>query len=62
MQIFNIKGQLIKTLTSEDQSAGRYTVVWAGMDDKNNQVSSGVYFYRLETANYTSTKKMMLIK
>ncbi|MCL1827054.1 MAG: T9SS type A sorting domain-containing protein, partial [Candidatus Cloacimonetes bacterium] len=62
LQIFNIKGQLIQTLVSEYQPAGRYKVVWNGEDNLNKSVASGLYFYRLRTDDVTAVKKMMLLK
>jgi len=37
-------------------------VVWNGKDDNGVGVGSGVYFYRMQTVNYTETRKMLLIK
>jgi photosystem II stability/assembly factor-like uncharacterized protein len=58
--IYDILGRKIKTLVNELKQAGRYTVEFNG-----NNYASGVYFYRIqveEGKNYTSVKKMMLIK
>jgi len=41
---------------------GNYNVVWNGLDRNNQYVSSGVYFYRLETKNKVFTRRMMLLK
>ena len=60
--IYNIKGQKVKQLVNDDLSTGRYSVVWNGKDDKGNSVSSGVYFYKMKSGQYTSIKKMMLMK
>ena len=62
LSIYNIKGQLVKTLVNEKKSAGAHTVVWKGLDEYNKQVSSGIYFYKLETATYVNTMKMLLMK
>lgn len=63
LEIFNIKGQKIKTfpinqLTNQPINQ----VVWDGKDESGNAVSSGIYLYRLEAGNYSSTKKMLLMK
>ena len=62
IEIFNIKGQKIKNLTNETFSKGQNSVIWNGTNDKNNQVASGIYFYKISINNYKSTHKMMLIK
>jgi hypothetical protein len=62
LAIYNIKGQKIKTLVNETLPAQNYNIVWNGRDDNNQQVSSGVYFYRMNTSTYTSTRKMILMK
>ncbi|MCK4654336.1 MAG: T9SS type A sorting domain-containing protein [Candidatus Cloacimonetes bacterium] len=62
LDIFNIKGQKVKTLINEALSAGQHSVVWNGKDEKGKNVSSGVYFYKLNTGNYEKTKKMILLK
>ncbi len=60
--IYNIKGQIIRHFENDHATAGHYRLVWDGKDSKGNMVSSGVYFYRMTTGKYSSTKKVMLIK
>lgn len=55
--VYNAIGEHIKTLVNEYKQAGNYEVKF----DASN-LSSGVYFYKLETPNYTSTKKLLLMK
>jgi hypothetical protein len=62
LEIFNIKGQKLKTLDKGFKENGEHIIVWNGKDDNNHFVGSGIYFYRLKTDNYSSTKKMILIK
>ena len=62
ISIYNIKGQRVKTLVNENMEAGRHTTTWYGKDNFNRDVSSGVYFYKMEAGKYTSTKKMILMK
>ncbi|MCC7429850.1 T9SS type A sorting domain-containing protein [bacterium] len=63
LTIFNTLGQLVKTLVSEKLEAGTLqNVVWNGTDNNGNQVSSGIYFYKLESGNFSETKKMVLLK
>ena len=62
LSIYNVKGQLVRTLVSEKQEPGYRSVVWNGKNNHGNQVSSGVYFYHLKTADKVITKKMLLMK
>jgi hypothetical protein len=60
--IYNLLGERIKTLVQSFRNAGEYSINWDATDDVNNSVSSGVYFYSLETNNQTLQKKMVLIR
>jgi len=62
LSVYNVKGQLVRSLVNEDRGFGSHSVVWNGMDDNGNTVPSGIYFYRLSTDNHTETRKMMLMK
>ncbi len=62
LQIYSITGQLVRTITSGVQQPGYYSVIWNGLNNAGEQVSSGVYFYRLETGAFVSMKKMLLLK
>ncbi len=62
IEIFNVKGEKVRTLVHENQSAGRYRLEWNGKDSKNKTVGTGVYFYKMKTPHYTSIKKMMMLK
>lgn len=62
IQIFNIKGQLVKQLVNGLMPAGNHTITWNGNDENQNQVSSGVYFYRMQSKEYSGTRKMLLMK
>ena len=55
--IYNTLNQKIDTLVNEILQAGSYKIVW----NANNH-ASGVYFYRLVTADFTGVKKMVLVK
>jgi hypothetical protein len=61
-EIFNIKGQKVKTLVDKRQSAGYHTIMWNGKDSNEKPVSSGIYFYRMRTDGYDKTKRMLLLK
>ena len=62
LHIYNVKGQLVRTLISGSKQPGRYSIVWDGKDNSNNNTCSGVYFMRLETGNKTITRKALLLK
>jgi hypothetical protein len=62
IEIYNVRGQKVKTLVDEYQDAGSYRVNWNGTNDNNQQLSSGIYFYKMDSGRYTSTKKMILMK
>jgi hypothetical protein len=62
IEIFNILGEKVKTLMDQHLKAGRQLVEWDGKDESGEEVASGVYFYRLQTKDFTQTKKMVLIR
>ncbi len=63
LEIYNIKGQKVKQLVSDQLSAGQHTVVWDGKDKNGKSVTSGIYFYRLKAGkDFSKTKRMMLLK
>jgi hypothetical protein len=62
LKVFNIKGQLVKTLVKGEQLAGSYETVWNGKDNNGKNVSSGIYFYKLSTEDDTIMKKMLMLK
>jgi len=62
LSVYNVKGQLVKTLVNGNVTIGDHKVVWNGTDNSGQSVSSGVYFYRLTTSGNTETRKMMLMK
>ena len=62
IEIYNAKGQLVRTLVNEHKATGNYSIVWNGRDNNNQAVSSGVYFYKMLAGKYSSTRKMILMK
>ena len=68
LRIFNIRGQIVKTLVDEDKSPGYYSVVWDGTNDNGDEVSSGVYFCQMYTpknpngGQFVKAKKMVKIR
>jgi hypothetical protein len=62
LKIYNILGQLVRTLVDEEKTPGNYKVIWDGKDNSGKEVASGIYFYQLKTEEYTATKKMVLLR
>ena len=61
ISIYNRLGQKVRTLIDETKPAGRFQIKWNGCDDFGRKVSSGIYFYQIESDKYTATRKMILI-
>ncbi|UCE18258.1 MAG: T9SS type A sorting domain-containing protein, partial [Gemmatimonadota bacterium] len=62
LKIFNLLGQEVRTLVDDVREPGYYTVTWDGRDSFGHEVASGVYFYQLQTGDFTAAKKMVLMK
>ncbi|HOD54615.1 MAG TPA: T9SS type A sorting domain-containing protein [Candidatus Cloacimonadota bacterium] len=62
LKVYNIKGQLVKTLVNGSRDKGVSKEVWHGDNDDKKPVTSGIYLYKLQINNETLTRKMMLIK
>jgi hypothetical protein len=62
LTIYNILGQKVRTLIDEHLNAGSQTLSWDGKDDKGNDLSSGVYLYRLRAGEMSETKRLVLLK
>lgn len=62
MEVYNILGQNVSTLVNKQQNAGNHTVVWNGKDKSNNDLSSGIYFYKLTSGTQSKMNKMILLK
>lgn len=60
--VSNILGQIVATLVNESKSAGNYQVTWDGHDQNGNSVSSGIYFYSIETGEFKDSRKMLLLR
>jgi hypothetical protein len=61
--IFDVRGRLVRTLVdNRSLPPGQYEATWNGLDDRGNNASSGVYFYRLTTPQFVETRKMALLR
>jgi hypothetical protein len=63
LEVYNMLGQVVRTLVSEQQNAGRYVLQWDATSDAGHALSSGIYFYRIQAGGeFQSVKKMLLLK
>lgn len=62
LNVYNIAGQLVKTLINAHQDAGFYNVIWSGLDNHGRRVSSGIYFCRLESEHQSDIKKITILR
>ncbi|MGB3340707.1 MAG: S8 family serine peptidase [bacterium] len=62
LKIYNSVGQVVKTLEDGIVEPGMYSKFWNGTDNLNRQVSAGIYFFRFTSDEFTSTKKLVLIR
>ena len=62
LDIYNITGQLIKSLVNEPKNAGNYRIQWNGTNESGQRVATGIYIYHLKAGSYEKTRKMVLLK
>ncbi len=62
LEIFDSRGQLIRSLLDEQKGSGRYKIQWDGRDQKGMDVASGLYLCRLKTPEFGQTRKMLLLR
>lgn len=62
LNVYNAKGQLVRTLFEGDLNKGEHSFVWDGNDSNGSKVASGMYMYSVITAKGTQSRKMMLMK
>ena len=62
LEIFDVRGRLIRTLRNGPATAGRKQVSWDGRDHAGRSLASGAYFYRLRVDDRSFTRKMQLLK
>jgi hypothetical protein len=62
LKVYNLLGQQVNTLMNEYRSAGEYSVTWNGKNDQNEDVASGVYFYRIKAGDFESVRRMTLLR
>jgi flagellar hook assembly protein FlgD len=62
LKVFNVNGQVVKTLADGPHRAGDYVITWQGDNNRGMQVSAGIYFCRLEVKGSASSIKMILVR
>ena len=62
VDIYNLKGQKVKSLLNETQSAGQHKIIWQGDNEAGKKVSSGTYFYKVKSGGEEIVNKMLLMK
>jgi hypothetical protein len=62
LKIYNIQGQVVRTLVDQQVAAGKYAVMWNGTNDLGVRLVSGVYFYSLQVNGFKETRKLNLMK
>jgi flagellar hook assembly protein FlgD len=62
IKIYNARGEEIRTLVDEYKTASYYSVQWNGRDNYGNEVSSGIYLYRIFAGNHVYTRKMVFVE
>ena len=62
IDIYNIRGQKVRTLVNDVYGIGDHKAIWNGHDDNGREVGSGVYFYQMKSEGTTATRRMVLMK
>jgi flagellar hook assembly protein FlgD len=62
LSIHDIRGRLIRSLVSEQRTAGQYSEMWNGNDRSGRSVASGVYLIRLQAGQDLVTRKVVITK
>lgn len=62
LDIYNLRGQIVRSFGRSHASGGKYSLIWDGRDESGREVSSGVYVYRMTTPGYDHSRKVILLK
>lgn len=60
--IYDAAGKLVRTLVNTYLQSGKYEIEWNGSDDYGRNLSSGIYYYKMNSEDFSHTKKMVLLK
>ena len=62
LKVYNNQGRFVRSLLNNTIHVGKHEISWDGRNDQGDSVSTGIYYYRLEGACFSQTKKMILIR
>ena len=62
IDIYNTKGQIVRSFSQNHDAAGYYNILWDGCDNSGRALASGVYLYKMTSGKYSGTKKLVLQK
>ena len=62
LDIYNTRGQKVRSFNAQHYQAGLFSIIWDGKDHTGRKVPSGIYYYRLQAGSYRETKKMVMSK
>jgi len=60
--VYNVRGQLVRRLLDPQPILGEYSITWDGKNDQGEKLGAGVYFFKIKSGSYSSTRKTILIK
>ena len=62
IKVYNVAGQLVKTIVDEVMNPGYYELIWDGTNNRGSSIASGVYFCRMEAPDYVKSMKMVILR
>ena len=60
--IYDVRGTVVKRFNGMSGKPGIHSIIWDGINESGNRVSSGIYFYELRAGAFTKTNKMLLVQ
>jgi len=60
--VYNVKGQLVRRLLDPQPILGEYSITWDGKNDQGEKLGAGVYFFKIKSGSYSTTRKMILME
>jgi flagellar hook assembly protein FlgD len=61
LEVFDLQGRRLRTLTNAAYGAGRWSVDWDQRDSNGNRMSPGIYLYRMNAGSFGAQRKMVLL-
>ena len=62
IKLYNLAGEMVRTLVDENKGAGQYWIDWEGKNDDGSLCAAGVYIIQIKTDGFKENKKIILIK